>query len=87
MNSPAQRPKKKNKALPVQDPFLDALVASKCVCDVFQVNGIRLSGVIASYDEYTLLLAADGRAPMPVYKHGVSTILPPKGFQFQVKES
>lgn len=47
---------------------------------MFLINGIRLNGRIERFDRYTILLSRGG-ASQVVYKHAISTIVPPEGFQ------
>ncbi len=42
---------------------------------VFLVNGYQLKGVLRGFDNFTLLLEADGKHQL-VYKHAISTIAP-----------
>ncbi len=70
--------KAKNKgaknAQSAQDRFLSQLAAERTKVTVFLVNGIRLEGRIASFDEHVILL--EGEMTDHVYKHAVSTIQP-----------
>ncbi|WP_242540441.1 RNA chaperone Hfq [Trinickia mobilis] len=40
----------------VQDDFLQARVTDKTILNVFLVNGIRLSGQLAGFDQFAVLL-------------------------------
>ena len=42
---------------------------------VFLVNGVKLQGIITSFDNEVLLLRRDGHTQL-IYKHAVSTIMP-----------
>ena len=42
---------------------------------VFLINGVKLQGVISSFDNFCLLLRRDGHVQL-VYKHAVSTVMP-----------
>ena len=56
-----------------QEPFLDSLINGRTPVNIFLINGIRLSGIIRSYDQWVVLL--DSPAGMQtIYKHSVSTI-------------
>ena len=59
----------------VQNEFLDDVKKEKAAVTVFLINGVKLQGIITSYDEDSLLLRRDGHTQL-VYKHAVSTIMP-----------
>jgi host factor-I protein len=59
----------------VQDDFLQALVNDKTTVNVFLVNGIRLSGQLAGFDPFVVLLES-GSAVQLVFKHAISTVVP-----------
>jgi host factor-I protein len=63
-----------NGDLDVQSVFLETLKAAKKEVNIYLINGIRLDGVIAFYDQYSVLLESDKTIQM-VYKHGTSTIV------------
>jgi host factor-I protein len=58
----------------IQDPFLNALRREKVPVTVFLVNGIKLQGVIASFDNYCLMLK--NSVTQLVFKHAISTVMP-----------
>ena len=59
----------------LQDVFLNHVRKNKVPVTVFLINGIKLQGVIASFDNFCLLLRRDSQVQL-VYKHAVSTVLP-----------
>ncbi len=59
----------------LQDVFLNYLRKNKVAVTVFLVNGIKLQGVIVSFDNFCLQLRRDGVSQL-VYKHAISTIMP-----------
>ncbi|MBT4770777.1 MAG: RNA chaperone Hfq [Rhodospirillaceae bacterium] len=59
----------------VQDVFLNHVRKNKTAVTVFLVNGIKLRGIITSFDNFSLLLRRDAHSQL-VYKHAVSTIMP-----------
>jgi len=63
------------KALSLQDHFLNSLRRAKSPVTIFLVKGVKLSGVITWFDPFALLLRRDGSAQL-VYKHAISTIMP-----------
>ncbi|MEO5368144.1 MAG: RNA chaperone Hfq [Magnetococcus sp. WYHC-3] len=63
----------------IQDPFLNTLRREKVPVTVFLVNGIKLQGVITSFDNYCLTLK--NSVTQLVYKHAVSTVMPSRNIQ------
>jgi host factor-I protein len=62
----------------VQDDFLQMLVNDKTTVNVFLVNGIRLSGQLAGFDQFSVLLES-GPGVQLVFKHAISTVVPVNG--------
>ncbi len=58
----------------LQDPFLNALRKEKIAVSIYLVNGIKLQGVIESFDQFVVLLK--NTVSQMVYKHAISTIVP-----------
>lgn len=67
-------PRQLEKAVALQDPFLNTLRREKIPVSIFLVNGIRLQGLIESYDQYVLVLR--NTVNQLIYKHAISTIVP-----------
>lgn len=59
----------------IQDVFLNQIRRSKVSVTVFLVNGVKLQGIVAGFDNFSILLRRDTHAQL-VYKHAVSTIMP-----------
>jgi len=59
----------------VQDVLLNHVRKNKTAVTVFLVNGVKLQGIITSFDNFSLLLRRDAHSQL-VYKHAVSTIMP-----------
>jgi host factor-I protein len=71
-----------DKALSLQDTFLNALRRAKSPVTIFLVKGVKLQGVVTWFDSFSLLLRREGVSQL-VYKHAISTIMPatpPPGF-------
>ena len=71
-----------DKALSLQDHFLNALRRAKAPVTIFLVKGVKLQGVITWFDSFSMLLRREGTSQL-VYKHAISTIMPlsvPAGF-------
>lgn len=62
----------------VQDDFLRMLMNNNTAVNVFLVNGIRLSGQLAAFDQFAVLLES-GPSSQLVFKHAISTVLPVNG--------
>lgn len=58
----------------LQDPFLNALRKEKIPVSIYLVNGIKLQGIIESFDQFVVLLK--NTVSQMVYKHAISTIVP-----------
>jgi host factor-I protein len=62
------------RAPPAQHRFLTELIGERRPVAIFLVNGLKLEGKIASFDDYAILL--EGEMSDHVYKHAISTIQP-----------
>ena len=69
----------------LQDKFLNKLRKDKIVVSIFLVNGIKLEGVIESFDQYTILLK--NKITQSVYKHAVSTIVPTQATKLEIDDN
>ncbi|WP_010301276.1 RNA chaperone Hfq [Kurthia senegalensis] len=61
----------------LQDTYLNQLRKNGVFVTVFLLNGFQLKGTIRSYDNFTVLLEADGKQHL-IYKHAISTFAPTK---------
>lgn len=57
----------------LQDRFLNALRRSHLPVTIFLVKGVKLQGIIAWFDAFSILIRRDGSTQL-VYKHSISTI-------------
>ena len=64
----------------LQDAFLNAVRKSKTPLTIFLMNGVKLQGIVAWFDNFCVLLRRDGQAQL-VYKHAISTIMPSQPVQ------
>ena len=64
----------------LQDVFLNAVRKQKASLTIFLVNGVKLTGVITSFDNFCVLLRREGSSQL-VYKHAISTIMPAQPVQ------
>jgi host factor-I protein len=58
----------------LQNDFLNTLRKERVPVSVFLVNGIRLAGLIQSFDQYSIRL--HGTPPQLVLKRVVATVVP-----------
>ena len=64
-----------SKSQNLQDAFLNQIRKNKVPVTVFLVNGVKLQGVIGSFDNFCVLLRRNGHVQL-VYKHAISTVMP-----------
>ncbi|WP_431029572.1 RNA chaperone Hfq [Lysinibacillus sp. LZ02] len=65
------------KSINLQDTFLNHLRKNNVFVTVFLLNGFQLKGLVKSYDNFTVLLEAEGKQHL-IYKHAISTFVPTK---------
>jgi host factor-I protein len=65
------------RSLSLQDHFLNTVRRAKLPVTIFLVKGVKLQGVITWFDAFSLLLRREGTSQL-VYKHSISTIMPPE---------
>jgi host factor-I protein len=63
----------------LQDPFLNTLRKEKVSVAIYLVNGIKLQGVVESFDQFVVLLK--NTVSQMVYKHAISTIVPARNIK------
>jgi host factor-I protein len=59
----------------IQDVFLNNSRKQKIPVTVFLVNGVKLQGVIASFDNFSVILKRGPQTQL-VYKHAIATVVP-----------
>jgi len=67
----------------IQELFLNSVRRAKLPVTLFLMKGVKLQGMITSFDTFSLMLRRDGASQL-VYKHSISTIMPaetPAGFE------
>ncbi len=67
----------------VQDFFLNAVRKQKAAVTVFLMNGVKLQGIVTSFDNFSVLLRRDSHVQL-IYKHAISTIMPVGTLQLYV---
>ena len=61
----------------LQDAFLNQVRKDKVSLTVFLMNGFQMHGIVRGFDGFTVLLDTDGKQQL-IYKHAISTVIPPK---------
>jgi len=64
----------KKKSNTLQDRFLNACRRDKVAVSIYLVNGIKLQGMITSFDQFVVFLK--NNTEQMVYKHAISTVVP-----------
>ena len=59
----------------LQSTFMQTAQAERPPLAIYLTGGIRITGIMAGEDDYTLLIVDRGRA-MLVYKHAIAAIVP-----------
>ncbi|MGL5741524.1 MAG: RNA chaperone Hfq [Legionella sp.] len=68
----------------LQDPFLNELRKEKVPVSIFLVNGIKLHGIVDSFDQYIVMLK--NSITQMVYKHAISTVVPSRAVKMPVED-
>ena len=74
-----------SKSQSLQDPFLNALRRERIPVAIYLVNGIKLQGVIESFDQFVVLLR--NQVSQMVYKHAISTVVPSRAVKVASEEA
>ena len=59
----------------LQDTFLNKSRQERIPVTVIMVNGFQMRGEIRGFDNFVVIVDADGKQQM-IYKHAISTITP-----------
>lgn len=68
----------------LQDPFLNALRKDKIPVSIYLINGIKLQGLVESFDQFVVTLK--NSVSQMVYKHAISTVVPAKNVKLASDE-
>lgn len=60
----------------LQDAFLSTLCDQAIPVSIFLVNGIKLHGIVDSFDLHVVMLKST--VTQMIYKHSISTVVPSK---------
>lgn len=74
-----------SKSQSLQDPFLNALRRERVPVAIYLVNGIKLQGVVESFDQFVVLLR--NQVSQMVYKHAISTVVPSRAVKIGPEDS
>lgn len=69
-----------------QDLFLNTIRKNKAPVTIFLSNGIKLQGIVISFDIFSILLKRDTHIQL-IYKHSVSTIMPNSPISLKLEDS
>ena len=61
----------------LQDAFLNQARRDRLTVTMFLMNGFQLHGIVRGFDNFTVVLESDGKQQL-IYKHAISTVVPPK---------
>lgn len=61
----------------LQDMFLNQVRQDRTPITVFLMNGFQLKGIVRGFDNFVVIVDSDGKQQM-IYKHAISTLVPPK---------
>lgn len=73
------------KIMNYQDTFLNTARRDRLNVVVFLMNGFQMKGIVRAFDNFVIVLDTDGKQQM-IYKHAVSTIVPPKPVELEGTE-
>lgn len=74
-----------SKAINLQDVFLNQVRKDKITLVVYLTNGFQLKGIVRGFDNFIVILEAEGKQQM-IYKHAISTIIPSKEVRLMTEE-
>ncbi len=69
----------------LQDTFLNQARREKLNVTMFLMNGFQLKGVVKGFDGFTVVLDTEGKQQL-IYKHAISTIVPPRPLELKDPE-
>lgn len=59
----------------IQDTFLNQVRKDRIPVIVYLVNGFQIRGNVRAFDNFTIVVEAEGKQQM-IYKHAISTFIP-----------
>ncbi|QSO53713.1 RNA chaperone Hfq [Alicyclobacillus curvatus] len=70
----------------IQDTFLNQIRKDKIPVIVYLVNGFQIRGNVKAFDNFTIVLDADGKQQL-IYKHAISTFTPMRNVNLNFESS
>ncbi|QSO45430.1 RNA chaperone Hfq [Alicyclobacillus mengziensis] len=70
----------------IQDTFLNQIRKDKIPVIVYLVNGFQIRGNVKAFDNFTIVLDADGKQQL-IYKHAISTFTPMRSVNLNFESS
>ena len=70
----------------IQDTFLNQIRKDKVLVTVYLVNGFQIRGMVKAFDNFTIVLEADGKQQM-IYKHAISTFTPVRSVSSNLEQN
>ena len=74
------------KQINLQDAFLNQARRDRLNVTMFLMNGFQLHGIVKGFDGFTVVLDSDGRQQF-IYKHAISTIVPPRPLSLEAVDT
>ena len=74
------------KQINLQDAFLNQARRDRLNVTMFLMNGFQLHGIVKGFDGFTVVLDSDGRQQL-IYKHAISTIVPPRPLSLEAVDT
>ncbi|MDR0890412.1 MAG: RNA chaperone Hfq [Oscillospiraceae bacterium] len=68
----------------LQDTILNEVRKEHTPVTMFLMNGFQLKGVVAGFDNFTVVLISEGRQQL-IYKHAISTLVPQTPIRLQTQ--
>lgn len=72
-----------NKAVNLQDLFLNKARRENIGITIYLVNGYQIKGLVRGFDNYTIVLESEDKQQL-IYKHAISTIVPNKQISLEI---
>ncbi len=59
----------------LQDMLLNQARKDRVPLTIFLMNGVQLRGIVRGFDNFIVIVEADGKQQM-IFKHAISTVIP-----------
>lgn len=74
-----------NKAINLQDTFLNQMRKDNIPMTVEFINGLKIKGTIKGFDNFVIIVESEGKTHL-IYKHAAAYITPSKSVVFEKQE-